>query len=330
MTSQKKVTRLTSRFIRLAGDKIASRGKGERKLCILNFHRILESFDPLLESEPDIGTFHWQMELLAECFNVMPLDEALQSLAAEDVPPRAVCITFDDGYRSTYDLALPVLKKFGLPATIFVTSGYIGEGSMWNDKILETVRCLPDAQLDLREISLGVHSIQTLAERKRVIKKLTDAAKYLPPHKRVELDMKFEQLAEGNRSPGLMLTRDMICALEQQGIEIGAHTISHPILTSLDDARARHEIEGGKHHLEEIIGKPVRFFAYPNGKTGLDFDARHVSMAKEAGFKAAFTTAFGAATKKHNQFQIPRSRPWDSTPFFYGMRLLHWLATRNN
>lgn len=326
MTTHKRLSGLTSRLIRLLGDRIVPAAAGEGRVCILNYHRILEAADPLLDSEPDIHTFRWQMELLAECFNVIPLHDALLALDAQCVPPKAVCITFDDGYRSTHDLALPILKKFNLPATVFVTSGYIDDGCMWNDKILEAVRQYSGKQIDLRKLGLGIHSAKTFKDKKNAISRLTEVAKYLPPPKRSELTRELEKLAGDASSQGIMLTPAMIRNLDQEGIEIGAHTVSHPILTSLDDQSARLELEEGKKQLEAITGHPVRFFAYPNGKTGLDFDERHVAMAREAGFSAAFTTAFGAATKAHDRFQLPRSRPWDSTSLFFGLRLLRWLA----
>lgn len=326
MTAYKKSSSLKSRLTRLVGDQIAPRGQGAGRLCIVNYHRILGTLDPLLESEPDINTFRWQMGLLADCFNVMPLHEAVVRLASERMPPRAVCITFDDGYRSTHDLALPVLKEFDLPATVFVTTGYVGEGNMWNDRIIEAVRRLPSGQLDLRDVALGVHSLETFRNRKLAIEKLTEASKYLPTKARLDLTQKLEDLVGEKLPHELMLTRDMVSNLASQGIEIGGHTITHPILTSLDDVSARHEIVGGKHQLEAITGKPVRLFAYPNGKVGMDFDERHVQMARDAGYDAAFTTAIGPATRKHDRYQIPRSRPWDGTPFLFGLRLLRWLA----
>src|SRR4051794_25826189 len=137
MSNYKKPALLTSWLIRTMGDIVAPRGKGEGRLCIVNYHRILEAPDPLLESEPDPDTFRWQMELLAKYFNVMPLHEALVALNNDRMPPRAVCITFDDGYRSVHDLALPILKEFNLPATVFVTTGYMTHGAMWNDRIIE-------------------------------------------------------------------------------------------------------------------------------------------------------------------------------------------------
>ena len=123
-----------------------------------------------------------------------------------------------------------------------------------------------------------------------------------------------------------MLTSEMIVDLDQHGIEIGAHTVTHPILTSLDDDDAKQEIVGGKLQLEAILQKKVRFFAYPNGKFGKDYNMRHVSMVQDAGYEAAFTTAIGTMRQESDVYQLPRSRPWDTSPLRFGIRLLHWLA----
>lgn len=319
-------SRLTVALIRTIGDAIALAGRGNR-LCVVNYHRILAGPDPMLESEPDVETFRWQMALLARCFNVLPLSAALSALDAGKLPARALSITFDDGYRSVHDLALPVLREFGLPATVFVTSGHIGERDMWNDCIIEAVQHLPAGQLDLRQLGLGSYSLHSLEARKATLAELTEASKYLPPPARLALvESLGAMVGEGAGAHGLMLTADMILNLDRHGIEIGAHTVSHPILTSLDDLDARHEIVAGKEQLEAVLGKPVTLFAYPNGKIGKDFDARHAAMAREAGFVAAFTTEPGAITKNGNRFALARSRPWDKTPLMFGLRLLRWLA----
>ncbi|MES2018662.1 MAG: polysaccharide deacetylase family protein [Pseudomonadota bacterium] len=318
--------RLGNSLIRTLGNTIARRGEGNGRLCVVNYHRILEAADPLLESEPDVATFHWQMRLLSECFNVLPLYDAVQLIASRRLPPRAVCITFDDGYRSVHDLALPILQQYKLPATVFVTSGFVGGGNMWNDRIIEAVQNLPAGQLDLREQGLGAYSLASLGDRQRTVALLTEASKYLPPQARFDLIKRLEHMVGDHLDHGLMLTPEMVVNLDRAGIEIGAHTISHPILTSLEDASSRLEIEGGKQELEAIIGKPVRLFAYPNGKVGKDFDERHTRMAREAGFAAAFTTKMGAVTGTQDLYALPRSRPWDKTPFMFGLRLLRWLA----
>ena len=321
--------RLGAALLRAAGGAIG-RFSRQRSLAVVNYHRVLARPDPLLDTEPDVATFHWQMALLAECFNVMPLYEALRALDEGRLPPRTVCITFDDGYRSVHDLALPILRKFGLPATVFVTSGFVGSGNgnMWNDRIIHAVQSLPAGTLDLSDLGLECYSLDSLEARKQTAQRLTEAGKYLPPDQRDNLVARLDRMS-GMHHDALMLTPDMVVALERNGIDIGAHTISHPILTSLDDESARHEIADGKRQLEALIGRPVRLFAYPNGKVGQDFDARHVEMVRQAGFFAAFTTAAGAITGDQDRFQLPRSRPWDRTPFRFGLRLLSWMALGN-
>ncbi len=313
-------------LIRTLGDVLSTRSAGNGRVCVVNYHRILEVKDPLLESEPDVATFRWQMELLAKCFNVIPLHDAVEMIGTGRLPPRAVCITFDDGYRSVHDLALPILQEFKLPATIFVTSGFVGGGNMWNDRIIEAVQNLPPGQLDLRDLGLGSYSLASLGDRQQTVGRLTEASKYLPPQGRFDLVKRLEDMVGDHLDAGLMLTPEMVLNLDRAGIEIGAHTISHPILTSLTDEQARLEIEGGKRELEAIIGKPVRLFAYPNGKVGKDFDERHTRMAREAGYAAAFTTSVGAVTAAQDRFALPRSRPWDNNAFMFGLRLLRWLA----
>lgn len=315
-----------ARLLRTMGDIIAPGGKGDGRLCVVNYHRVLEHADPLLETEPDIATFRWQMELLADAFNVVPLHEALAMLENERMPARTVCITFDDGYRSVHDLALPILKELKLPATVFVTSGCMDDGRMWNDRIIAAIKDLPGDRLDLRDLGLGSYPLGGVEARKQAVLKLTEASKYLPPADRDGLIQRLDGLVGGPRSSDLMLTRDMVATLSRSGVEIGGHTISHPILTSLDDDVSRREIAGCKRELEEITGKPVRYFAYPNGKVGMDFDHRHVQMAKDAGYEAAFTTAVGPVTRRADPYQLPRSRPWDRKPFMFGLRLLRWLA----
>jgi peptidoglycan/xylan/chitin deacetylase (PgdA/CDA1 family) len=313
-------------MVRRIGDGIAPRAKGEGRLCIVNYHRVLAAPDPLLDSEPTVDTFRWQMDLLAECFNVMPLDEAISCLVHERMPPRAVAITFDDGYRSIHELALPILRERKLPATVFVTSGHMADdSSMWNDIILEAVRRLPGGTLDLGDIGLKVYAMNDVEQRKASAARLTEDCKYLAPEGRqVMLDRLQEQVAADLRQH-LMLTPEMIRDLARNDIEIGGHTVTHPILARLDDETAFREIADNKRDLEQVTGRPVRLFAYPNGKQGVDFDERHVEMVRAAGYRAAFTTLPGAATRHHHPFQLPRSRPWDRHPLMFAIRLLRWL-----
>jgi peptidoglycan/xylan/chitin deacetylase (PgdA/CDA1 family) len=325
MTTPRVPSGLPARLFR-ATDHVLNPRQGADRLCVLNYHRILAQPDPLFDDEPTVETFRWQMKLLARCFNVLALPEAMTLLAVGRLPRRAVCITFDDGYRSTHDLALPVLREFDLPATVFVSTAYLDSGTMWNETIVDAVRSLPDGALDLTAAGVGARVLRTSADRKHLLDELTARAKYLPPAERLALTERLAAIAGGGGADNLMLTPQMIRAMAAQRFEIGAHTVSHPILTSLSDDDARHEIVQGKRDLEAITGTPVRYFAYPNGKVGKDFDERHVEIVRAAGFAAAFSTEVGPAVRGRDPFQLPRSRPWDTNPFMFGLRLLRWLA----
>lgn len=307
------------------GDCIALARKKNR-VCILVYHRILEHYDPLLESEPDVETFTWQMQTLAKCFNVLSLQDAVSALKTGSVPPRAVSISFDDGYRSTHDLAMPVLRGLDLPATVFVTSGYLGGGIMWNDRILESVRLLPEGTLDMQSVNIGMHTFAKPRDKLALANHINDACKYLSPKQRAEVIEELEKQSGHASTQNLMLTPAMVANLAKNGIDIGGHTVNHPILTRLPDEAATDEIGENKRVLESIIGKQLQLFAYPNGKVGMDFDQRHIAMVKAAGYMAAFTTTPGAAGQADNLFELPRGRPWDETPLRFSMRLLSWLA----
>lgn len=329
--SQPRLHPLLGLLLRLGGNLIAMSGR--RRLCILTYHRVLQQPDPLLDSEIDLASFRWQMRLLAEHFNVLPLPEALQRMWQGTLPARAVCLSFDDGYRSVYELALPVLQEFGLSATVFTTTAFLENGSMWNDRILEAVRRLPEGALDWQALGLPRALLPDTPDmghdpdyRAHLATILNDHVKYLPPAERHRVIDALERYTGQAQETDLMLDHAMTVELARAGMEIGGHTETHPILSRLADEQARHEIVDNKHALEQLVGRPLRLFAYPNGKPGFDFDQRHVAMVREAGYLAAFTTASGSAGPEHEHYQIPRGRPWDRNPLMFGLRLLRWLA----
>jgi len=118
------------------------------------------------------------------------------------------------------------------------------------------------------------------------------------------------------------MTRQQVRSLRKMGMEIGAHTVNHPILMRLADEAAMAEIRDGKAELEQIIDEPVDLFAYPNGVPGRDYSAVHAAMVRQCNFKAAVSTAAGAASIGDDPFELPRFTPWDQTRLRFGARLL--------
>jgi peptidoglycan/xylan/chitin deacetylase (PgdA/CDA1 family) len=308
-----------SSLVRLAGTLLSRRGRNA-SLLVLIFHRVLQERDPLLPNEPDARQFGALVDLIAGNFNILPLREAADRLRRGALPSRAICITFDDGYANNCTVALPILAARRVPATVFVAPGFLNGKRMFNDTILETIRRAPEA-IDLTPEGLTPVDFSQGATRLQIWEKLVGKLKYLEPVERLR---RVEALAErlGVTLPtDLMMTDDQVRTLHRSGIEIGAHTMTHPILTRVDAETALREMSDSRRRLEEITGAPVRSFAYPNGRPKQDYDHKHVGLAREAGFDLALTTAWGAATIDSDMLQIPRVAPWDATGLKYGARL---------
>ncbi len=262
------------------------------------------------------------MRVLSRYFNVLALHDASRQLLEGSLPSRAVSITFDDGYADNHRVAWPVLQRFGLPATVFVATAFLDGGRMWNDTVIESIRRIRGSEIDLRDLELGRHAAENDAQRVAAIDNVLQQLKYLEPRER---DMRAAALAEKADGPipdDLMLESSQVKELSESGIEVGAHTITHPILKSTDTASASREINGGKDRLEEIVGSKIRSFAYPNGKPGIDYDPVHVGLVREAGFDCAVSTSHGAASAASDILQLPRFGPWAESPLRFGLRLL--------
>jgi peptidoglycan/xylan/chitin deacetylase (PgdA/CDA1 family) len=292
------------------------------RLVTLIYHRVHPQPDRMFPGEVDGTRFDWQMSLLRRHCHPLPLADAAAKLRSASLPPRAVAVTFDDGYADNETTALPILERYGIEATFFVAPGFLDGGRMWNDSIIETVRRAPDAQLDLTDFGLGIQALGPVEARGAVAEGIIRAVKHLQPEERRE---KVELLARriGVDLPDdLMMTSAQVRRLAEAGMTIGAHTMTHPILRTLDDDAAEQEIRESREMLEAITGRPVRAFAYPNGRPGDDYTERDRNMVASLGFDFAPSTVWGAATASSDVFQLPRFTPWDSTPARWLTRLL--------
>lgn len=297
-----------------------SPGGARGGLSVLIFHRVLPSPDPLFPDEPDAERFAQILDWAGGAFNVLPLDRAIADLPAGRLPPRALAITFDDGYADNYTVALPVLQRFGMHATFFVASSFLDGGRMWNDTVIESIRACAATRVDLD--GFGMHDLSSHLARRQAIDRLLPQIKYLALRERLDCVNRIAERCEVVPPDDLMMTSEQLRALHGAGMSIGGHTRTHPILARLPDTDAREEIEGGKADLEAILGQPLTLFAYPNGKPGVDYDARHTLMAREAGFQAAVSTSAGMAVTESDLMQLPRFTPWDRTRLRFCLRLM--------
>ncbi len=305
---------------------LASPAGRRGRLSVMIFHRVLARPDPLFPDLPDAAGFEARMRWVRAWFNVVPLAAGIESLYRGDVPARALALTFDDGYADNEDVAAPILERLGLTATFFVASGFLGAGCMWNDRVIEAIRSCTRGDVDLAAVGLARLSLAGTEARRQAITSILLALKHLEPARREAATAEVVAAAGAAPAPALMMSPEQLRRLRRAGMEIGAHTVTHPILTRLDHDSARAEMRGSKVALEAIVDAPVTLFAYPNGVPGQDYAAEHALMARECGFSAALSTAWGAATMRSDRFQLPRFTPWDTTRARYGARLLANLA----
>ncbi|HAT32719.1 MAG TPA: carbohydrate esterase family protein [Janthinobacterium sp.] len=280
-------------------------------LSILIYHRVLARPDPLCPAEPDGAAFERQLRLLKRFFTVLPLGLAVRLLRQGALPPRACCITFDDGYADNAEVALPLLLRHGLSACFFIATGYLNGGQMWNDSVIERVRHAAGEELDLSEYGLGRLPIGKLEHKRLAIATILGQLKYLPFETRQGLARQLRGTGDSHYPANIMMRHDQVRELHRAGMEIGAHTQRHPILAGLSDLAARADILDGRRTLEQLIQAPVDLFAYPNGRAGQDYGPRHVDIVKDLGFDAAVATDWGVARQGGDLFQLPRFTPWD-------------------
>jgi peptidoglycan/xylan/chitin deacetylase (PgdA/CDA1 family) len=292
------------------------------RLSILIFHRVLPQPDPLFPEEPDAVQFEAVLRCVADAFHVMPLARAVIALRNGNLPPGALAITFDDGYADNEQIAAPILQRLGLHATFFVSTGFLDGGRMWNDTVVEALRRTRLQRLDLSAQGWGVHDLQTPAQRRQAINHLLPRLKYMPLAERAR-QVEVVASACGEALPAnLMMSSSQLQALHRSGMDIGGHTVCHPILCSVPDDVARAEIQANKSALEATLQTPVTLFAYPNGKPDTDYAARHAEMVRAAGYDAAVTTAPGAAREGSDLMQLPRFTPWDRDLRRFSARLV--------
>ena len=300
---------------------------GQRaRLSILVLHRVVAQPDPLFPGEMDCSRFDAICGWLRAWFNVIPLTDAVQRLKLGSLPARALAISFDDGYADNQLVALPILQRHCLPATCFVTTGFLDGGCMWNDRVIEAVRRTTRLSVDVPEGATGAGfamSLASVVQRRAAVSALLNRIKYLDAAERQRAVDRVVRDCDVVLPGDLMLSTHQLRAWSSApGMSVGAHTVRHPILKSLGAEAARAEIRDGSRQLADLVQQPIQVFAYPNGKPGFDFTARDVALVKEQGFVGAVSTAWGAASAQSDPFQLPRFMPWDRTRMRFGLRLL--------
>lgn len=283
-----------------------------RGVLVLNYHRIGSAAGSLCDWDLWSATaedFNAQIAYVTRHFDVIgpaELDDALRARMG-----RFVMLTFDDGYRDNYELALPILQSHRTVATFFLTTGFLDDPQLaWWDEIAWMVRSSPRAGLEAcRYLPEGVHWDEP--HRCAAIRKLLDVYKRLDGQETFAYVELLAEATGSGRAPraaaaDLWMTWDMVRAMRRAGMSIGGHTVTHPVLSRLDPPSQRYEIGECKRRLEAELGEPVTSFSYPVGSRDA-FDDHTRASLREHGFRWAFSYYGGYLSQNVDGFNIPRT-----------------------
>lgn len=243
--------------------------------------------------------FEMVVRLLKQMYTIVSLED-LHNYYYDKRPLKNAChITFDDGDKSVYEKAFPILEKYNVPASIYVSpKAIVEQQNFWFQEIRgydvnELKKIL--LSLDLFENDISDSYLKSLL-------------------KKLQIDMiweviyRYRKVTNTNQKPCVNMNKSQLLELHQSGlVEIGAHTLDHPILMNETDERAATEIGGSIDWLSDILNNKIIHFAYPNGRYDEDFDEREMAILKSKGIQLSFTTDKGIVSKNNNKLKIPRN-----------------------
>lgn len=276
-------------------------GEQGNLLRVLTYHRVDEpKAHPWLDSglisaSPEV--FDRQMKYLAASYQPVSVFDVLDAFKGEGrkaLPARAVLVTFDDGYCDFAEHAWPILKQYHIPATLFIPTAFPDhpERVFWWDRLFDAIHITPVRELDT---PIGRLPLSTVAQRNQAYFRLKNHVKVLPNDAAMA---QIEQICSGlGISPhdNCVLGWDALRTLAAEGLALGAHTRTHPIMNSISVEEMQQEAKGSLHDLRREIGLAAPVFAYPSGM----YNREAVKAVERAGFKLAFTTERGINDMTH-------------------------------
>jgi len=286
---------------------------------VLTFHGVTSDTSDTICNDEGLHLyrplFERLMQHVVRYYNPVPLARVVDWLEGKDGPlERAVCVTFDDGFRNVLTEAGPVLKRLGIPSTLFVTTDFVFKKQMlWPDRLVSAIATTREARLEI-EVRDANHSfdLTTRDAKLRTNTELNALCKSVSQEERLALlggiierlhvdETQLLSAWEGFRP----IDPDEMRLLRNIGMTVGAHTCSHPILARLTAAEQSRELTESKSLIEGVTGYACDQFAYPNGSPG-DFDEGTRARVIEAGYRCAFTTIKRRMSRADDRFEIPR------------------------
>lgn len=224
----------------------------------------------------------------------------LEALLLQKASLKNIChITFDDGLRSFYDIVFPIIKKHSVPVSLFLSPNIIGNNKNFWFQEIEGYDSTIIKEIIAKQWKIEKQKIERF-NHAAILKSLTYA----------EIDNIiniYQQQTKTPPKPPLNMSLTEVLDVDKSGlVSIGAHTLNHPILKNEDDKSCKAEISQSIKKLAELIQQPVKYFAYPNGRPGIDFGEREISCLKENGISMSFSTELNTLSANTNILSVPR------------------------
>lgn len=331
-----------------------------RRAVVLLYHRVGDAAgDPQLLSV-STARFAQHMEYLRRHYPVLSVERLAGLLAAgEDLPDQCVAVTFDDGYADNLLNAKPILERCRVPATVFVTAGHIDHNEeFWWDELEQIFLC-PSTLPSRCHVQIGERIFDyNLAGATRYTD--VDAERYrawsvVSRENPTIRHQAYRDICAGLRGASLSERTAAMRALRMwsgiggsvrlthrclsseevrelgagQLVEVGAHSVSHPVLSSLPPPAQRFEIEQSKRDLEERLGHQVKSFAYPFG-TKMDYSSETMNIVRDAGFTSACANFEDVTVRSTDRYQLPRIVVRDWSVEVFAHTLQHWIGRTGN
>ncbi|HJX91737.1 MAG TPA: polysaccharide deacetylase family protein [Pyrinomonadaceae bacterium] len=287
------------------------------KVLVLMYHRFSANEDEFATSASD---FEAQLKYLKQHYNVVSLGEAVRRLLQDGkTEAKTAVITIDDGYRDAYQVALPILKRNNLPATIFVVTQFLDRKMwLWTDKMRYINSMTESTFVEFQPNGSARRlELQDRTSRLRAAATINTFLKGVPDDEKDQTIMELAsslgiEIPEQPTAEYEALTWEELLKMEEQGIEIGSHTYSHPILTRVSLERVRMELRKSKERLEEKLDHEVPLFCYPNGINNRDIR----DEVKRAGYSSAVTATPGFIEPNPDLFALSRISAEHDLPHF--------------
>jgi peptidoglycan/xylan/chitin deacetylase (PgdA/CDA1 family) len=295
---------------------IAERLRFRKQAIILMYHRVFEFAEPkkfLYQAGMFVTekSFEKQIGFLKNRFELVFLDELVQRIAKREDIGRLCAITFDDGWRDNYTVALPILKKHQAPATIFLTTNFVGTDKVfWPDEFcycldqaLEGEIFSTNSNSTLKPLVDRIHEFRK-CRRETLVEKAINVMKSFSPDEREKILEYFRsEIMRNRRLPAQIMSWEEAKEMQATGlVRFGAHSANHEILDQVSLSTARHEVTKSRDEIQKHLCRDVNLFAYPNGNFNSDIQ----QVVKDNGFIGAVTTRKGFVRRDTPLMEIPR------------------------